>query len=166
MTIPKLPRSQIRRIFISCGQYHENEKRLGERLRNIIDNISGFEGYFAEYQQSFDGLTKNVFNAVHTASGFIAVMHKRDPLTLYEYRASLWIEQEIAIAAFMVQTLGMPLQVKAYIQKGIKLEGIRGLIQLNPLIFENDVEVINDFTTTLPSFLTQIKSLEDVWWTS
>jgi hypothetical protein len=69
------------KVFISCGQYHPNEKRLGKQIKQIIDDIDNLEGYFAENQQSLDGLTKNVFKAIHTAVAFIAVMHRRDAIS-------------------------------------------------------------------------------------
>ena len=92
------------RIFISCGQRDDNEKRLGRQIKQLIENNTSFDGYFAEYQNSLDGLTKNIFNALHESAAFIAILHRRDEITKGVYRGSVWIEQEIAIAAFMVQS--------------------------------------------------------------
>jgi hypothetical protein len=46
-------------------------------------------------------------------------------------RASVWIEQEIAIAAYRVQILKDVIPVQLYIQAGIPLEGLRDKILLN-----------------------------------
>lgn len=147
---------QFKKIFISCGQYHENEKEAGKEIKQIIDSKKGFEGYFAENQQSFDGLTTNIFNALHDSIAFIAVMHRRDPISKNRYRGSVWIEQEIAIAAFMKQTLNVPIEVLAYIQDGIDLEGVRGLIILNPRRFTTDEDLISSIRASLPEFLEKI----------
>lgn len=154
-------RDGAKMIFISCGQHHPHEKQLGKQIKQLIDQVNGFEGYFAENQQSFDGLTQNIFNALYSAAAFVAVMHRRDAVSGNDYRGSVWIEQEIAMAAFMVQTLKVPIEVKAYIQKGIKIEGVRGLIQLNPLVFEDDKEVIDDLKLSLPPLLAQIKPVDN-----
>jgi hypothetical protein len=163
VTIEERPKPLLQKVFISCGQYHPNEKRLGEQIKQIIDSVNGFEGYFAEYQQSLDGLSKNIFQALHEAVAFIAVMHRRDTISQEIHRGSVWIEQEIAIASFMTQTLTMPIKVRGYIQRGVKLEGVRTLIQLNPIIFETDEEVIRDAKRAIPALLAQIPLKDDSW---
>ena len=63
--------------------------------------------------------------------GFIAIMHHRGTVTGHDRtitRASVWIEQEIAIAAFMGQVLKRPLRSASYCQKGIQRIGTCGLI--------------------------------------
>jgi CRISPR/Cas system CMR subunit Cmr4 (Cas7 group RAMP superfamily) len=141
------------RIFISCGQRDENEKRLGRQIKQLIENNTSFDGYFAEYQNSLDGLTKNIFNALHESAAFIAILHRRDEITKGVYRGSVWIEQEIAIAAFMVQSLALSLPAKAYVQKGISREGVRGYIHLNPIEFDNEEEILENLRIWLPTLV-------------
>jgi hypothetical protein len=67
-------------------------------------------------------------------------------------RASVWIEQEIAIATLMEQVLGRPLHVALFIQHGIAIEGIRQQIQLNPIEFTDNDEVIARLREILPNW--------------
>ncbi|TAK13708.1 MAG: hypothetical protein EPO32_04310 [Anaerolineae bacterium] len=147
-----------RRVFISCGQSTEYEKNLGETISRRVKEQTGLDGYFAQNQQSLEGLTQNIFNAIHNADGFIAVMHRRDNLDgkREEYRGSVWVEQEIAIAAFMVQSLGLRLPFRVYVQKGIRREGVRGFILLNPKEFEKDEEVLTDLEGFWPELLGRV----------
>lgn len=46
-------------------------------------------------------------------------------------RASVWIEQEIAIAAFLTATRNRDIPVLLYIQRGIKWEGVREQLSVN-----------------------------------
>jgi len=73
-------------------------------------------------------------------------MHRRDRLNTQPvaYRGSVWVEQEVGIAAFLVQSLGLRLPARVYVQKGIIREGVRGFILLNPIAFETAEEVIAD----------------------
>jgi hypothetical protein len=92
-------------------------------------------------------VTKHIFNAIHSASAFIAVMHKRDELPggVPTYRGSVWIAQEVAIAAFLVQSLGLKLPARLYVQKGIKRDdGLRDYTIINPIEFETSQDIIED----------------------
>ena len=150
------------RVFISCGQQTEEEIALGQRIVAAVQEIPGLEPYFAENQQSLDGVTRDIFQAIYTSSGFIAVMHRRDqiPPSPTEFRGSVWIEQEIAIAAFLVQALSHPLPARAYVETGIRTEGVRGFILLNPFEFATSEEVLADLEEWLPS-LSPLDQLRD-----
>lgn len=141
-----------RNVFISCGQSSEEERKLGRTIATRVSQFTPFVGYFAQNQQTLDGLTRDIFNAIHNSAGFIAVMHRRDRLLKGqgEFRGSVWVEQEIAIAAFIVQSLGQRLPSRAYVQKGIRREGVRGYIHLNPIEFESSEEVLSDLETFWP----------------
>jgi hypothetical protein len=144
-------RTVSRDVFISCGQQTPEEIELGNTIAALVEEETSLKGYFAEYQASLEGLTQNIFNALYNSSGFIAVMHHRDELSLNEYRGSVWVEQELAIAAFIVQTLGISLPSRAYIQRGIRREGVRGFIILNPIEFDTNEEVLDDLRGWLPA---------------
>jgi hypothetical protein len=145
----------VRQVFISCGQQSEEEIALGNAIVRLVKDRTGIDGYFAEYQHSLEGLTRNIFNAIHSASAFIAVIHRRDRLSAdpLRYRGSVWVEQEIAIAAFLVQSLGLTLPARVYFQEGIVREGVRGYIHLNPIEFKENQEVLSN----LEGFWSQIK---------
>ena len=143
-------------VFISCGQVTERERNLGTAVAGLVRELTPYEPYFAENQSSLEALTRNVLEALNHSVGLIAIMHPRglvkfngsDECT----RASVWIEQEIAIAAFMVQVLGRPLRVAAYIHKDIAREGMRMELQLNPVQFRRDDEVLAHLRQILPTW--------------
>jgi len=137
-------------VFISCGQYTEAEKRLGRALASIVSSRTQATGYFAENQSSLAGVTEHILRALDNASGFVAVMHRRGAVRFTEdgqpfYRASVWVEQEIAIAAYLVQVVGRDIPVQLYVQHGIEVEGLRDNVLLHATSFEDDREVEEHF---------------------
>jgi hypothetical protein len=144
-------------VFVSCGQVTDAEKRLGRAIVDLINATPGLTAYFAQNETSFEGLSNNIFRNLNTAAGFIAVMHHRgtvqgreiDPLRT---RASVWIEQEIGIAAFLTATGMRQIKVAAFIQRGIALEGVREKVALNPIEFDQDDEVLE-----------QVKGILSTW---
>ncbi len=148
------------RIFISCGQRTEEERQLGTEIRDLVPQLTPFEPYLAEAQSTFEGLTANILRALYDASGFIAVMHDRGRVDIpgRPVRASVWIEQETAIAAFMAQILQRNLYVATYQQRGIELEGMREQLMLNSKVFEENSEVIEHLRTVLPTWTPQEKT--------
>ncbi len=143
-------------VFISCGQVSERERRLGMAAAELVQELTPYVPYFAENQTSLEGLTQNVLGALSRSVGLIAIMHPRGLVTFaggrQQIRASVWIEQEIAIAAFMAQVMGRPMRVAAYIHKDIAREGMREELQLNPIVFRQDDEVVVHLRQILPSW--------------
>ena len=68
-------------------------------------------------------------------------------------RGSVWVEQEIAIAAFIQHALKRKLEVAIYLQKGIHREGIREQLRLLPVEFEKADDVLTDFRDRLPQWM-------------
>ena len=64
-------------------------------------------------------------------------------------RGSVWIEQEIAIAAFLTQVLHRNLKVAAFVHKDVYREGMRHELQLNPAIFESNDQVLSQLVEIL-----------------
>ena len=119
-------------IFISCGQYSSREKDLGTQIKATVEQLPSFGGYFAEAQSSVNGLVANILERLYNCAGFIAVMHPRgdvkDDHGSTTVRASVWMEQEIAIAATIQQLVRKnqdEFRVAAYIHQSINREGIR-----------------------------------------
>jgi hypothetical protein len=143
-------------IFISCGQVTPEEKELGQDVFKLVDDLTPHTPYYADYQSNFEGVTRNILCSLDDAVGLIAVMHHRGRIVFPDnsehIRASVWIEQEIAIAAYITQVLDRKLTVAAYIQDGIRLEGLRDKIQLNAKSFITNSEVLNDLRTILPTW--------------
>jgi len=142
------------RVFISCGQVGDEEKSVGRKLAAAVNEMTGCEGYFAQNQNSLEAMSRHIFMALNDAVGFVAVMHHRGTVTgLNEQthiRASLWIEQELAIAAFLAQAQDKSIPAAVYIQKGIKREGVREQLLLNDVVeFEAADQVVKDFRERL-----------------
>jgi hypothetical protein len=143
-------------IFISCGQFTETEKALGKRVRELIDSTDVFQGYFADNQSSLQAVTKNIFAKLNQCFGLVCVMHYRGSVSALNgtptVRASVWIEQEIAIAAFLTEILDRDIKVQVYIEKGIHREGVRDKLLINPTEFTKDDEVLVGFASLLKAW--------------
>jgi len=146
-------------IFVSCGQSTPAERQLGQTVAGIIERETGCRAYFAEDQTSLEGLTENILKRLQRAVGFIAIMHPRgnvsnpnNPGQSPWVRGSVWVEQEIAIAAFISQALQSPIRVRAYVHESIRREGIRDQLMLNPKIFRDESEILSDLALLLPSW--------------
>jgi hypothetical protein len=104
-------------------------------------------GRWADNQNSLLGLSQHIFGALNRAAGLIAVMHHRGRVETPsggQIRGSVWVEQEIGIAAFLAQAQQRRLPVLVYIQKGIEREGVRQQLRLKPVEFEAEEEVLAD----------------------
>jgi len=144
---------QRKTVFISCGQYTDEEKELGKRVSDLVTKTTPFEGYFAQAQTTLETLSENILRRLHESVGLIVIMHHRGRIEgRNTIRASVWIEQEVAIATLMQQVLGRSLHVALFIQKGIALEGIRQQIQLNAVEFTSSDEVIARLREILPTW--------------
>jgi hypothetical protein len=144
-------------VFISCGQFTPGEIYLGKAIVRLVEEQTGAVGYFAKNQTSLDGLTEHIFRALDKASGFIAVMHKRGQVMNEKghadrTRASVWVEQEIAIASFLQKTRNADLKVQAYIEKEIALEGAREKLMLNPKMFTTNSQIIKHLKKELQTW--------------
>lgn len=137
-------------LFVSCGQRTDQEKLLGSAICRIITDTGTFSPFFAEEQSDLNGLHENIMAALASAAGFIAVMHPRgavivpghsDPLIT---RASVWVEQEIAIAAFINRSRRQKIPVAVYSHASVGREGMRDLLHLNPVKFKSDDEILAD----------------------
>jgi hypothetical protein len=144
---------QKRLVFISCGQYTPEEIRLGKQIAAMVSEHTDSDGYFAENQNSLAGLSTHIFRSLEQCAGFVGVMHHRGVVETLggskHTRGSVWIEQEIAIAAFLTQTRNREIPVLLYTQKGIEREGVREQLKLLRIEFEKEDEVLADFLSRL-----------------
>lgn len=133
-------------IFVSCGQVTESEKTLGKQVCDLVRQLTPHEPYFAENQNSLEALTKSILGSLDDAVGLIAIMHPRGIVTFpdnhQEIRGSVWIEQEIAIAAYITQILKRPLKVAPYVHRNVRREGMRDQLLLNAVPFRDDSDVL------------------------
>ena len=140
-------------VFVSCGQQTEQERTLGASIAELVRDLTPFKPYFAEYQTSLEGLSKHVFGALHRCVGLVAVLHARGRVESADLvRASVWVEQEIAIAAFMQEALGRKLHVAAFTERGVTREGVREALLLNPKEFVQSQDVLAALGRILPTW--------------
>lgn len=143
-------------IFISCGQWTEAEKRLGQDIDAWITSATRFCGYFAQNQTELKGVTSEVLGALERAVGFVGIMHHRGLIMRQGgnvgQRASVWIEQEVAIAAFIREVLQRPMGLLLYAQRGLALEGLREKLIANPIEFDTEQEVLDDLRSRFPQW--------------
>jgi len=133
-------------IFISCGQFTEAEKSLGRSIVAVVRRITGLEAFFAEDVHDLNGLDSNILESLRDATGFITVLHPRGtiqrPDRSVHVRASVWIEQEIAIATYIQRVEKKRLPVIAFIHSSVGREGLRDLLHLNPITFTSESDVV------------------------
>src|SRR5579863_9571246 len=142
-------------IFISCGQYTDAEKRLGKQISELVRTLTDCSPFFAEEVQDLNGLDANILSALHDCVGFITVMHPRGEIKRRNgsvVRASVWIEQEIAIATYIQRVEKRTLPIIAFKHKSVGREGIRDLLHLNPIEFTSENEVLAELRTRLQSW--------------
>ena len=142
-----------RQVFISCGQATKEEIAIGKEIETLVSSLPGFRGYFAQNQDSPTGVTEHILRALHASFALVCVMHRRGEVSGLEgdkwQRASVWIEQEIAIAAFMEQVLNRPIPVRLYCEAGVAVEGIRRQIMLHPVPFDSSGTILEDLKAWL-----------------
>ena len=146
-------------IFVSCGQSTPSERKLGQEIAKMVERETSCRAYFAENQNTLEGVTENILKKLRVAAGFIAIMHPRGNVTNPHstggqswVRGSVWVEQEISIAAFISQALEQPMRVRAYVHEDILREGLRDKLHLNPRLFKEDAEILHDLAAELPSW--------------
>jgi hypothetical protein len=146
-------------IFVSCGQFTEGEKRLGNQIVELVKTVTGLDAFFAEEVQDLNGLDSNILGALRDCAAFITVMHPRGkiyrPAGSEHVRASVSIEQEIAIATYIQRVEKREFPVIAFIHRSVGREGIRDLLHLNPEPFVDESDVL----AALPKRLLKWKSL-------
>jgi hypothetical protein len=80
------------------------------------------------------------------------VTNPHDPQVGTWVRGSVWVEQEIAIAAFLTQALSRSLEARSYVHESIRREGLRDKLILNSIPFSDDSAILTDLATFLPKW--------------
>ncbi|MHA1409824.1 MAG: hypothetical protein ACTSQY_05905 [Candidatus Odinarchaeia archaeon] len=125
------------RVFISCGQRNAREIEIGKAVEDYFIN-KGFATYFAERVHSSDALTENIFKFLKQSEYLVFINFRREKINKDEYRGSLFVNQEIAIATFL------KLEGIGFNEKGIKREGILSYHIYNEFIFENKDDILKE----------------------
>jgi hypothetical protein len=141
-------------IFISCGQRNE-EKIIGQTLARIVNEETTARGFFAENQNSLGALTSEILTPLSECIGLVAVMHHRGNVKLGDLepfeRGSVWVEQEIAMAALLKQIFKHDIGILLYTNVEIALEGIRQQVLIHPIHFDGLDDIAADFRARLRS---------------
>jgi hypothetical protein len=141
-----------RLVFVSCGQFTVEERALGTEIAQLIRTRTQYEGYFAQNQESLEGVSTHILSALGACLGFVGIMHKRGEVATPTgpiQRASIWVEQEVAIVTYRVQALGHEVALTTYVEEGIELAGMRASLLMNPQRFTRNAEVLADFEARL-----------------
>jgi hypothetical protein len=121
------------RVFISCGQLTATEKALGKVCYNHFKGRK-FSPYFAGEVQSFEALTDSIFNRLKNSEYAIFIDCKREKIGRNQYRGSVFVNQELGIAAFW------PIPVencRIFHEIGLKREGVANYLLAKPITFNN-----------------------------
>jgi len=115
-------------VFISCGQFSVAEKSLGKEIAKVIRKETNFEPFFAEEVQSLGGLDDDILRALRDCVAFITVLHPRGTINRpdgsTQVRASVWIEQEIAIATYIQRVENRPVHIIAFKHSSVGREAL------------------------------------------
>jgi hypothetical protein len=140
-----------KRIFISCGQRLPEEKSFGLEIQKLINE--NMDGFFAEAAHDAADLNTFLFRELQNCDGFVAAMQKRGKVTYSKsrahYRASVWVQQEIAILHYRSFPLGRPIPMRIYLERGIESEGLTKFSMINPIPFEDNKIVLEDLAKWL-----------------
>lgn len=117
------------RVFISCGQHDDAEKSLGFACKKHFQK-RGFETYLAEAVQNLEGLTENIFRHLRTSEYAVFIDSRRESLSGDTCRGSLFVNQELAIAAFQ------QIDSMVFHQDGVELEGVVKYLIAKPIHIE------------------------------
>ncbi len=133
------------RVFISCGQRTKREENIGLEVDRYFRE-RGFKTYFAKKVHSPEALTEHIFAHLKESEYFVFIDFKREKIKSCklrlekkksnEFRGSLFVNQEIAIATFL------KLQGLGFSEKGVKREGILNYQIFNAFPFKDGTEII------------------------
>jgi hypothetical protein len=140
-----------KRIFISCGQRLPAEKSFGLKIQQLINE--SMVGFFAEEAHDAADLNTSLFRELQNCDGFVAVMQKRGkvgyPDSPAHHRASVWVQQEIAILHYRSFLLGRPIPMRIYLESGIEPEGLTQYSMINPIKFQDTQIILEDLAKWL-----------------
>lgn len=146
-----------KRIFVSCGQRTVEEKSFGQKIIQRIEE-HGMLGFFAEEAHEPADLNTYLFKQLQRCDGFVAVLQKRGevhyPGFSTKHRASVWIQQEIAILFYRSFLLGRPIPMRIYAERDMIREGLITMSIINPIDFKNEDHLLENLAAWLkgPAF--------------
>jgi len=129
-------RQRSARVFISCGQLSDKEKRLGFACKDYFEG-RGFSTYLAEEVQSLEALTENIFRHLRNSEYAVFMDCRREKLRGGKFRGSVFVNQELAIAAFR------PIEKSVvFHEEGVIREGVANYLIAKPVPFRDEGEFL------------------------
>jgi hypothetical protein len=143
-------------IFVSCGQQTDEEKDLGNAVKELIDNTPGFQAYFSESVQNLDALATNIFDGIKKCSGLIAFLHTRGKVMTSDdqcwgIRSSVWVNQEIALLAYRQYLEEFNIPILVFKDRDVKLEGAMTSLIVNPKQLEDKDKILKQIEDWIKS---------------
>jgi len=132
----KLPTKEL--VFIACGQSTPREKALGVKVKSLFKK-NNLDSFLAETANDLESLNSHIFKNLTDCTGFIAILHKRDGT---KYDTSVWINQEVAIAAYLRST-GRIIPSLVLYEEGALVGGLIRYTIANPPTFKSDEEALS-----------------------
>lgn len=129
-------------VFVACGQSNEQEKNLGIKVKTLLKD-HGVASFFAETANDLESLNSHIFKNLNSCLGFIAILHKRRKIEGEDSHAtSVWINQEVAIAAYL-RSNGKTVPSFVLYEEGAAIEGLIKYTIANPPTFTSDEDVLS-----------------------
>jgi len=132
---------------------------MGKRISEMVRSVPGLDAFFAEEVQNLTGLENSILQALHRCDAFITVLHDRGTVARPDgpaiTRASVWIEQEIAIAAYIQHVERRAIPIIVFKHRSVGIEGLRSLLHINAITFTHESEILD----ALPKLLQDWRGL-------
>jgi hypothetical protein len=119
----------MNRVFISCGQATDEERRIAQEICALVRRI-GFDAYLAIEAQTLLDINSGIIGELKASDYYLLINFCRDPL-LRGNRGSLFSNQELAIA----YALGFK-RLLILNQAGVADEGMLRYIGINTERFD------------------------------
>lgn len=128
-------------IFVACGQLTPEEIELGGQVKNLLEE-NGIDIFLAEAANDLRDLNSHIFKNLNDCTGFIAILHKRHKLNR-TYDTSVWINQEIAIAAYLRSQQSREIPSLILYEEDAEKEGLIKYTIANPPTFKSSKEALS-----------------------
>ncbi len=133
------------RVFISCGQLKEEERKVGGNLHSLLTE-GGHAPFFAAKAHSFDELATHIFAGLARCEAYLAVLHPRGEVHYpgaeeVKIRGSVWIHQELAILAYRRFLQGRSIPLCVLMEASIDREGVLDNLIVNPHLFRTEGKI-------------------------
>lgn len=125
-------------VFIACGQSTAEEKALGIKVEEFLKKQK-INCFLAEKVNDLESLNSHIFRNLTECTGFIGILHKREES---KYDTSVWINQEVAIAAYL-RSIGRAMPSLVLYEEGTAIEGLIKYTIANPSTFKSEEEALS-----------------------